>query len=147
MQRKNRNNKNMVILDNVFETAEKSTAITVYNDGIKTEYAAGGNEYLKIVSCWNNTVDGAREMPAYGVSLNDCTVAEMSKGIWLEFIYDSRTVVNELYFEKLLIKVEREFGGFNIIRYNGEYGYDGRCFYVDLAGKNMARLYNLLVNL
>ena len=50
-------------------------------------------------------------------------------------------------FEKLLVQVGKEYYGFNLIRYTSERGYDGRCFYLDLVGKNMNDLYDLLTDL
>ena len=133
---------NMEIFE-VFETAEK---ITVYNQGNAAQYTAGSKPYSEILQCWYSMTEVAHDMPAYGVSLNRETVKALKSGLWVEFDFGKRLEVNGLPFEKLLIGVEREFYGFNLVRYNAENGYDGRCFYFDLNGKNMSDLYNLLLN-
>ena len=73
----------------------------------------------------------------YGVSINDMTVEEKKRGLWVEFNFSSSCTVNELPFEKLLVKVEEEYCGFNLIRYTSSQGYFGRCFYLQLADKTM----------
>ena len=50
----------------------------------------------------------------------------------------------EMLFSKLLINVNKDWTGFNIIRYyNG--CYDGRCYYVDLIDANMENLYKTIL--
>lgn len=127
----------------VFETAEK---ITVYNQGEITDYSAGSKPYGEIIRCWYSMTEGAHNMPAYGVSLDWETVEAMKSGLWVEFDFGKLHEINGLPFEKLLIEVEKDFYGFNLIRYTTERGYDGRCFYFDLNGKNMDSLYDLLLN-
>ena len=49
-------------------------------------------------------------------------------------------------FEKLLLKAEPEYRGFNLCRFfNGKYG--GRCFYLDLNGGDMRALSAAAANL
>lgn len=134
-------------MEEIYGAFEYAQQINVYNEGKKTSYSAGGAEYKKILDCWNTMIAGAHDMPAFGVSLNNYTVKEMKKGIWLEFDFKKVLECNGMSFEKLLIDVQKNFYGFNLIRYNAERGYDGRCFYLDLVGKNMDILYDLLLNL
>ena len=99
-----------------------------------------GEEFEKILSAWGETLKEGRQMPAFGVSIDRLTREEMKKGEWVEFIFDGRCEINEMPFEKLLVKVEENYCGFNIIRYNSEGGYFGRCYYLQLKdGKNMSR--------
>ncbi|MBD5584862.1 MAG: hypothetical protein HDQ88_07255, partial [Clostridia bacterium] len=125
-----------------FDKAEK---INVYNDGQVKTYNAGVQQYSDILNCWNETVKDAHDMPAFGVSLNNYTVEEMKKGLWVEFDFNKTLTHNEMPFERLLINVNDGNSGFNLIRYNGECGYDGRCFYFDLVEKTTTDLYNLLL--
>ena len=141
---KNPNNKNIVEMAEIYEVFDKSESISVYNAGEKQNFTAGSNSYNEILSSWNDMIDGAHDMPAFGVSINSYTLKEMEKGIWLEFEYDNALEVNGMPFEKLLVNVVSSFCGFNIIRYNADFGYEGRCFYLDLNGKNMSELYDLL---
>lgn len=131
----------------IFEVFDEAEIINVYNDGIKTAYSSGEEEYKKILVSWNEMIDGAHDMPAYGVSLDNLTRKEMKSGLWVEFDFGKVLACNEMPFEKLLVKVEKDYYGFNLIRYNTNYGYDGRCFYLDLNGKNMGNFYDLLLNL
>jgi len=134
----------MAEINNVFDKAE---IINVYNEGVKTAYSAGGEEYRKILSSWNEMIDGAHDMPAYGVSLDKYTKEEMKKGLWVEFDFGGVYECNGMPFEKLLVEVKSDFYGFNLIRYTEENGYDGRCFYFDLNGKKMGDFYDLLLNI
>ncbi|MDE6585358.1 MAG: hypothetical protein K2K80_01595 [Clostridia bacterium] len=134
----------MVIMENLCEVFESSEAINIYKEGVKTSYSVGEKEYIDILSCWNKMIENSREMPAFGVSLNHYTLAEMKNGLWVEFEFDGKIEVNGMDFEKLLIDVRKEHSGFNLIRYNSRSGYDGRCYYLDLVDKNMAVLYDIL---
>ena len=92
-------------------------------------------------------IDGAHEMPAFGVSINNLTMEARSEGLWVEFAFDKTYESNGMPYEKLLIEVRQGYQGFNINRYNSQYGYDGRCFYYDLVNKNMDNFYNILINI
>ena len=120
--------------------------ITVYNDGDKSEYSEGG-EFELILKGWCDMLSGSREMPAFGVSLNDDTLAARDNGVWVEYDFDKVLRHGGMSFERLLVAVKPEFSGFNIVRYNAEGGYAGRCYFIDLAGKNMSQFYDILVNL
>ena len=137
----------MVIVEELENAFEKSQQINVYKQGVKTEYSAGGDEYNKILASWSEMIKGAHDMPAFGVSLNDLTVKEMQKGLWVEFDFKQVLQHNEMPFERLLVEVGKENQGFNLIRYSSVYGYEGRCFYLDLVGKNMSAFYDLLQNI
>ena len=137
----------MVIMEEITEVFDYSEIINVYNDGAKTVYSSGDKEYNRILACWNDMTNGAHDMPAFGVSLDSYTKKEMKKGLWVEFDFGKTLECNGMPFEKLLVSVEKDSQGFNLIRYNLNCGYDGRCFYLDLVGKNMGNFYDLLLNL
>ena len=122
---------------NLNQTINTATSITVYKDNSHINFVNGSGEYEKIISAWNELTCDAIQMPAYGVSINDMTVEEKKRGLWVEFNFSSSCTVNELPFEKLLVKVEEEYCGFNLIRYTSPQGYFGRCFYLQLADKTM----------
>jgi len=130
-------------LDNVFD---KAAEIRVYTDGEIKNYAQGGQAFGEILGGWHNLISGAHIMPAYGVSLNRETIKAVKSGKWVEFCFDTIYESGGMPYEKLLIEVKREYYGFNLIRYNKSYGYDGRCFYYDLNGKNMSEFYELLLD-
>lgn len=129
------------------DAVDYSDRINIYNEGVITSYQSGSAPYDKIKCEWKELINGAHIMPAYGVSLNHETLKALESGLWVEFLFDCIYESNGMPYEKLLINVEKNFQGFNIIRYSTEYGYDGRCFYYDLVNKNMSNFYEILINL
>ena len=134
----------MVIVANymreIFEVFDKADCINVYADGAVKYYKSGTEEYNAIILRWNEMLEGAYEMPAFGVSLNKETLEVMKSGRWIEFQFAQKYKCNGMTFEKLLIKVESAFQGFNLIRFNTENGYEGRCFYFNLVDRDMSKL-------
>lgn len=122
----------------------KANCIIIHNDGKRCSYDAGTPEYSDLLAVWSEMIDGAHDMPAFGVSLNRYTVEELKGGLWVEFLFDGEQEINGMPFGRLLVSVNDAFSGFNIIRYNNPNGYDGRCYYLDLVGKNMADLATLM---
>ena len=133
-----------VNLDQAFEMAEN---INIYNEGAISTYAAGSKQYNDILVCWTDAIRCAHIMPAYGVSLNDYTLEALQSGLWIEFDFGKQLESGEMPYEKLLIQIAKGYYGFNLIRYNSVGGYDGRCFYYDLNGKNLDGLYDLLLKI
>lgn len=136
----------MVIMEikQVFNDAQ---SVNVYNDGVKVTYSTGTEYFNKILDCWNTLIGDSRQVPALGVSLNAQTKEDKKSGLWLEFCFAKQLKRSDMPFEKLLINVRRGDCGINIIRYTANYGYDGRCYYLDLVNKNTACLYELLYDL
>lgn len=126
---------------NVFTQAE---SVKIYSDGKVFEFGADSEPFKDIITVWNDTCANARNMPAYGVSLNSETLKAVKHGLWLEFCFGKVNICGDLPFEKLLVEVKAEWTGFNLIRYESERGYDGRCFYFNLVNRDMSALYNLL---
>ena len=124
---------------------EYADGVTIYNDGNKTLYRAGEDKFNKICAEWNGMMSGAHQMPAFGVSLHNETVKVLKDGVWAEFNFPQVYSSNGMSYSKLLVNVKPEWRGFNIIRYTPERGYDGRCFYYDLCGKNMSAFYNCII--
>ena len=137
----------MFIAAELNEIIEVSNNINVYNNGVISVYGQNDVQYGKIVAGWLALTGDVHEMPAFGVSLDKETRNAMSAGLWVEFVFDKQYVHNEMPFEKLLVKVEKQSQGFNVIRYNAKEGYSGRCYYFDLLGRDMANFYNILCNL
>ncbi len=129
-----------VRLEDISELAKE---ISVYIDGEKKTYPVGSEKFGEICLAWNDMLVGAHTMPAFGVSLNDDTLSAMQKGVWAEFVFGCAYQCGGMTFEKLLVAVKEEWSGFNIVRYNSESGYEGRCFYYSLCG-NMKNFYDTL---
>ena len=122
--------------------------IVVYSDGESKTYEKGTDKYNKIIASWTMMTDDALEMPAYGVSLDDLTRREMTSGLWVEFEFKEQLARRNMPFEKLLVKVEDGYRGFNLIRYTAEAGYSGRCYYLQLNDdKTMSEFTKTLKNI
>ena len=145
LQRKN--NIDMFISVDLDKAVDYAKRVSLYNEGAVSALESGSEPFEKIVYEWKAMISGAHEMPAFGVSLNNETLKALKKGLWVEFAFDCVYGSNGMPYEKLLIHVEKNNQGFNIIRYNSDYGYNGRCFYYDLVDKNMSNFHNLIANL
>ena len=74
--------------------------------------------------------------------LDNETREAIKTGLWIELIYSNTQEYNEMPFDTLLIQVEKDYTGFNIIRKHND-KYEGRCFYLALNG-DMSKLYDIL---
>ena len=134
----------MVMQVELEKMTDYAKSVSVYSDGETRVYKAGEDKFNLICTEWNSMIFGAHEMPAYGVSLNDETVKAMKSGVWAEFSFGKTLSSGGMPYEKLLVNVEPQWTGFNIIRYTAKHGYDGRCFYYDLVNKDMSSFYDCL---
>lgn len=122
-----------------------SSSIVVYHNGEITSFDNNDSEYNTILDSFNEMCENSHEMPAFGVSLHDETITALNEGIWIEFKYNKTITHNDMPFDRLLIKVNPEDAGFNIIRHHSN-KYEGRCFYLNLS-TDMATLYNTIMNI
>lgn len=121
----------------------KSESISIYKNGETKTFKNGDDEFKVLLNALNEVTKNSHDMPAFGVSLNDETMHEKRNNVWIELNFNKEESFNEMPFESLLIKVQKNDQGFNLIRkYNNK--YDGRCFYLNLAN-NMEKLYNLIL--
>lgn len=137
----------MIVFNEIFDSFGESEKISVYTDGESKTYGLNTAEFKEILVIWNEMTKGARQMPAFGVSLNGETEKAIKNGLWLEFSFAKMCECSGMSFEKLLVEVKGEYTGFNVIRFNSVYGYDGRCYYIDLVGNNMVKLHQYLSDL
>ncbi|MFQ6724164.1 MAG: hypothetical protein ACLRFE_02390, partial [Clostridia bacterium] len=90
----------------------------------------------------NNVIENmlidSHTMPALGVSIHAEILQAVQHGVWIKLQYPQPCEVDGMQFDELLIEVNSEFGGFNIVRGNKGI-YDGRCFYINLD-KDMHQL-------
>ena len=125
----------------VVDLISEADMIVFYNNGqIETMTES---QFDKVDSLFQEAIEDALEMPAYGVSLDELTKEEMKKGFWLEFKFDETRCSSSMPFDSLLVKIEKNCFGVNLIRGNDGV-YEGRCFYLDLNGNNFDKLYNYL---
>ena len=128
----------MRVLTDTFFEAEK---YFIYYNGEKQEINAN-----LILTKIKKMCEKSYFSPAFGVSINQYTLNELKKGLWLEMEYSEPKEFAEMPYEKLLINFQPDFYGFNIIRYNSNGGYDGRCYYLNLNG-NSTNFYNTLLKI
>lgn len=140
----NGQNSHMVPKIEIQDIAKYTDGVNVYDDGNCTPYSKETDKFTKICSVWTGMMGFARQMPAFGVSLNAETTQAIKSNLWVEFTFPQEYCNNGMTFERLLVNVDPSFTGFNVIRYNSKYGYDGRCFYFDLIGSDMQDLYNAI---
>ena len=125
--------------DSIVDYIIRSESVVAVSDGEKVKLNT------KVLGLMEDCLDGAIDMPALGVSLDNETRRELKQGVWLEFSFKDKQIFNELPFEKLLLKLEPNAGGVNIIRYNDGL-YEGRCFYLNLEN-NFNPVYEYVVSL
>jgi hypothetical protein len=119
-------------------------SITITKNGEKFSFLKGDDKFETIISALESTTTSSHEMPAYGVSLDGETKSRMQSGTWLELEFKIPKTHNDLPFEALLIEINEDYQGFNLIRKNNN-KYDGRCFYLNLEN-NMKTLSNEINN-
>lgn len=128
--------------NSICESFDDAVKIATYTNSVYCEYGVDDSEFEKIMDALKNVTRGSRDMPAYGVSLDGEVRVALKSGVWVELTMNGEKTFGEMPFEKLLIQVEPEAMGFNLVRYhNGE--YEGRCFYLDLD-VSMRELYDTI---
>ena len=133
---------NLEILSQNFEN---SKLIIVTIDNVETYLNKGDDKYELILKSLESVANNAKEMPALGVGLNDEIREQKQSGKWIELVFDGVQMHNEMPYEALLIEVQKDWRGFNLIRKNNGV-YEGRCFYLELEG-SMEELYNAVASL
>lgn len=136
-------NMNNLELNSIYNYFIVCDNMCVVYDNIKYDLNNNNVDIIKselIHMCINS-----HEMPALGVSIHSETIETIKTGVWLIFKYNNTKYHNEMPFDELLISVNPEDCGFNIIRGNNGI-YDGRCYYISLDN-NMSSLYNVLMNI
>lgn len=91
----------------------------------------------------NGMLNDSHVLPAFGVSIHIETLKAIQTGTWLKLQYNGTQVVDDMNFDELLIEVNPDFGGFNIIRGNRGV-FEGRCYYIDLLNNSMRPLYDFI---
>ena len=137
--------KDMPKYEHITEYFNKTNEIILYINGEQTSYQTTSNIFSEVTDKLNTICIEAKEMPAFGVALDHETREALKEGVWVELIYSQTHEYNEMPFDSLLISINRDYTGFNIIRkQNGL--YDGRCFYLNLE-QNMAILYDFILSI
>ena len=121
----------------------EASMIYIYNNGQQIEITDEEMKDFENIFC--ESISSARQMPALGVAIDEYVKEDMKEGYWVKFIFEKTHIKSEMPFDELLIKIEKNSSGFNIIR--GNQGvYDGRCYYLDLDG-NLDKVYDYIEKL
>lgn len=128
------------MLVQLFNYAEN---INVYYNGDVYSYAKADDNYVSLLIAWQNTICESLEMPAYCVSLDADTKEAIKFDVWLEFCFPKVLEYEGMNFQKLLINVKSDNLGCDLIRYNPQFGYDGRCYHLRL-NSNMTEIYDCI---
>ena len=129
-------------LNNLTNYFFESSKLTIFQNSVKTTFVNGDDKYELVLEALNLICKNSHEMPAFSVAEHKNTIDALGSGTWLELEFDTTKTYNEMPFDSLLIEVDSNFSGFNLIRkYNGK--YDGRCFYLNLSS-NMEYLFNTI---
>lgn len=130
-----------------FEVIDVLPYVTSYNlmvDGKVVELSETEEQGLQeqVLSLFEDS----HTMPAFGVVFNDMYQEDIKNGYFVSLKFDSPIQINNLPFDELVFKVDKDFHGFNLMR--GENGiFQGRCIYIDLQDKTMANLFEYIENL
>ena len=130
---------------NVQDAFNDCCYIEIIVDDNSKKFGKQTKEYNNIINEFNDMLKNSHQVPAFGVSLDKETRQALKSGVWIKFGFDFVGYNQEMPFEALLINVNNDFSGFNVIRINSG-KYEGRCYYIDLMG-NMNNLYSLLIEL
>lgn len=127
----------------VQEIFDEVQQIEIHKNGSTEILLPAQMGFKLVINGFKNLLSDARQMPAFGVSLDSDTRTAMGEGLWVEFDFGKKLWYSQMSFEKLLVQVVSSHSGFNVIRYNSADGYAGRCYYFALNG-DMSRFYNVL---
>lgn len=132
-------------LNSVEQSFSYVQSINILNNNEKLSFKNNLPEFNEVINTLNEVVQNSHNMPAFSVSLHNETINAIKHGVWIELEFDKNLSFNDMPFTALLIQVDSNAGGFNLIRkFNGK--YEGRCFYLSLEN-TMQPLYEKLISL
>jgi len=129
-------------IERITNSFDLAVSMNIIIDNEETLLKKGNEKFEKILKTLKDITEYSHDMPAFGVSLDNLTKEEMKAGIWLELEFKKTYLFNEMPFDALLIKVEQDSYGFNLIRRNNG-KYEGRCFYLSL-NESLNNLYEVI---
>ena len=118
-----------------------ASSYDVMVDGKTIEMTVDQQEELKnkVESLFAN----CHTMPAFGVVTPEIFEEQTKDGIFISIKFNQVYSVNELPFNELVFRVEKDSYGFNLFRgMNGV--FQGRCIYLSIVDGNMNDLYDYL---
>jgi len=131
---------------NLQEYVKSCNKIEIIIDNQSRLFDKNSDNFNNISNTLYNLLSTAHEMPAYAVSLDSDTKEAIKQDCWIKLIYNNTMWYNDMNFDCLLINVNKEDQGFNIIRGNNNI-YEGRCYYIALIENDMTELFNTITNM
>ena len=131
--------------DSIRNYFSDAKSITILKNDEKFCYTKGDDKFEEILVALLSATKNSHDMPAFGVSIDSETKQAIQSGSWIELQFNKTMSFNEMPFDALLIQIEEDYQGINIIRKNNK-KYDGRCFYLNLKS-NMKHLSDIIKNI
>jgi hypothetical protein len=122
---------NVTKYDNIQDAIMNADKIIVHTTSKEYVLNKDSFQYDLGLGFIEDILENSYQMPALGVALNDEVIEEKKNKEWIEFCFSERSECGGMFFDGLLIFIEKEMGGVNIFRkIDGK--YEGRCFYINL---------------
>lgn len=135
----------MIILNYEESMVEKlvyATSFDVFINGETKHIKKRENEFEEFFKRVKSLFKEGRVMPAFGVSIHEATLNEITSGEWIQINFEIELSQNQLPFTSLLFKLEKT-GGINLIRKNKGF-YEGRCIFLDFDKEiDLQKFFNL----
>lgn len=128
--------------DKICESFDYAAAIDIYNG---ENHSLVGGDFDRVLTAVKAVFDDGFQMPALGVSIHNLTITQKSEKPWVELRFGQKCECFGMQFEGLLIFIEPDYHGCNLIRLNGD-RYEGRCYYMQLSG-TMRPLYDAVMSI
>ena len=117
--------------DNIQNAIKNADIIVISHSSKELTLLKDSFQYEMVLNYIESILENSRQVPALGVAINDEVVAEKKNKDWVEFSFNKICDIDGMFFDALLIFLEKDMGGVNVFRkVDGK--YDGRCFYINL---------------
>ena len=111
------------------EVFSEANMVQFYNNGV--EFSISESDGARFDEIFVDAISGSRQMPAFAVAIHKLTMQDFKEGYWVKFDYGKTVSASGMDFDQLLIHIQPNCYGVNVIRGNNG-KFDGRCYYLDL---------------
>lgn len=127
------------VMPDVFSEAN---VVQFYKDG--EEFFVSESDQTRFDEIFVEAISGSRQMPAFAVAIHKLTMEDFKEGYWVKFDYGKTVSASGMDFDQLLIHIQPNSYGVNVIRGNNG-KFDGRCYYLDLDN-TLDEIYDFLTD-
>jgi hypothetical protein len=121
-----------------------ATEFALYQNGHEIQLSVQQCETLK--QQVEKIFENSQTLPSHDVASKEDFAESFSEGTYVSVKFDQVMHINDMPFDELVFKVERDTSSFNVVRrIHGN--VQGRCIYVDLSNENMNELCDFVDNL